>query len=52
LITTYDMFLGTQTTTPYWAEYEGQANRKRAIDAYWLNQELNVNEQQKKKIKI
>jgi surface protein len=48
--------LGLGKNTPYWAEYEDQDNRNRAIDRYQLNKHLNktldTNNNSKKKIKI
>lgn len=48
--------LGIQGKIPYWAEYEEQEDRNRAIDRYQLNKvlnkDLNINENSKKKNKI
>lgn len=56
LVVSDGMFLNTVATIPYWAEIEDIEERKRAIDSYHLNKELNqdlsVNETLKKKMKI
>ena len=35
-----DMFLDCNSPIPYWANYKDKESRKKAIDAYHLNQEL------------
>jgi surface protein len=47
------MFTKCPATKPYWFEYENLNERKKVIDAHWLNQELsNKNQETKRRMKI
>jgi surface protein len=56
LISVHNIFNGSSAPIPYWAEIQDYDARKKAIDSYLLsktlNQELNKNNEIKKKIKI
>jgi surface protein len=51
-----ELFAQDNMNTPYWAKYSDIESRRRAIDSYWcekeLEQELNINLRPQKRIKI